>query len=106
MADWRWVSLKPATKSSVDITYQTDRVGISSTYTATYNMSTFTAAEFSDWSFLVNYNPQPFHFKIKAKKFVYFKLTLTNSQTDDELTVLSINLPARYGSKVKQGVTL
>ena len=96
-----WVSLKPATKSSVDITYQTDRVGISSTYTATYNMSTFTAAEFSDWSFLVNYNPQPFHFKIKAKKFVYFKLTLTNSQTDDELTVLSINLPARYGSKVK-----
>lgn len=96
-----WISLKPAAKSSVDITYQTDRVGTSSTYTATYNLATFVAADFGDWSFLVNYNPQPFHFKIKAKKFVYLKIILTNSQTDDELTVLSMNLPTRYGSKVK-----
>lgn len=96
-----WISLKPETKSSVEITYQTDRVGTSDTYTATYNLSTFTAADFGDWSFLVNYNPQPFHFKIKAKKFVYFKLTLTNDETDDKLTVLSINLPNRMGSKVK-----
>lgn len=96
-----WISLKPAAKSSVNITYQTDRVGTSSTYTATYNLATFVAADFGDWSFLVNYNPQPFHFKIKAKKFVYLKITLTNSQTDDELTVLSMNLPTRYGSKVK-----
>lgn len=96
-----WISLKPAAKSSVAITYQTDRVGTSSTYTATYNLATFVAADFGDWSFLVNYNPQPFHFKIKAKKFVYLKITLTNAETDDELTVLSMNLPTRYGSKVK-----
>lgn len=96
-----WISLKPETKSSVDITYQTDRVGTSNTYTATYNLSTFTGANFGEWSFLVNYNPQPFHFKIKAKKFVYLKITLTNSQTDDKLTILSMTLPTRYGSKVK-----
>lgn len=96
-----WISLKPATKSSVDITYQTDRVGTSLTYTATYNLATFVAADFGDWSFLVNYNPQPFHFKIKAKKFVYLKIILTNSQIDDELTILSMNLPTRFGSKVK-----
>lgn len=96
-----WISLKPETKSSVNISYQTDRQGLSDTYTATYNLATFTAADFGDWSFLVNYNPQPFHFKIKAKKFVYFKLILTNDATDEKLTVLSINLPARLGSKVK-----
>lgn len=96
-----WISLLPQTKSSVNITYQTDRQGTSDTYTATYNLSTFTAADFGDWSFLVNYNPQPFNFGIKAKKFVYFKLILTNDTTDEKLTVLSINLPVRYGSKVK-----
>lgn len=96
-----WISLKPESKSSVSINYQTDRTGTSDTYVATYNLSTFTAADFGDWSFLVNYNPQPFNFKIKAKKFVYFKLILTNDATDEKLTVLSISLPVRMGSKVK-----
>lgn len=96
-----WISLKPETKTSVEITYQTDRVADSDVYTAIYNLATFENADFSDWSFLVNYNPQPFRFKIKAKKFVYFKLILTNSDVDELLTVLSINLPVRFGSKVK-----
>lgn len=96
-----WISLKPEAKSSVSINYQTDRQGASNTYTAIYNLATFAAADFGDWSFLVNYNPQPFHFKIKAKNFVYFKLILTNDATDEKLTVLSINLPSRSGAKVK-----
>lgn len=96
-----WISLKPEDKSSVNITYETDRVGTSDTYTATYNLATFEAADFEDWSFLVNYNPQPFNFKIKAKKFVYFKLILANTALDEKLTVLSISLPVRMGSKVK-----
>lgn len=96
-----WISLKPEAKSSVNITFQTDRVGASDTYTATYNLATFADVDFGDWSFLVNYNPQPFHFKIKAKKFVYFKLILTNDKIDEKLTVLSISLPVRMGAKVK-----
>jgi hypothetical protein len=96
-----WISLKPAAKSSVTITYQTDRVGTSDEYTAIYNLATFATADFADWSFLVNYNPQPFHFKIKAKKFVFLKIILTNDETDEELTLLSMNLPVRTGSKVK-----
>lgn len=96
-----WISLKPESKTSVDVTYQTDRDADSDTYTAVYNLATFTATDFGDWSFLVNYNPQPFRFKIRAKKFVYFKLILINDETDEKLTVLSINLPVRYGSKVK-----
>jgi hypothetical protein len=96
-----WISIKPDNKSSVSITFETDRVGNSKVFTAVYNLSTFTTADFSDWSFLVNYNPQPFRFKIKAKKFVYFKLILENSKLDERLTVLSINLPVRIGSKVK-----
>jgi hypothetical protein len=96
-----WIALKPELKSGVDITYQTDRDGSSDTYTATYKLATFTNADFADWSFSTSYNPQPFRFKIKAKKFVYFKLILTNDSDKEKLTVLSINLPVRFGSKVK-----
>lgn len=94
-----WISMKPEARASVSITYQTDRNSSSNTYTAIYNLSTFASANFGSWSFLTNYNPQPFHFKIKAKKFVYFKLILKNSALDEKVTILSINLPARYGSK-------
>jgi hypothetical protein len=94
-----WISLKPEYRSSVDITYQTDRVALANTYTAVYNMAVFDDTDFGDYSFMVNYNPQPFRFKIKAKKFVYFKLILSNNELNDTLTILSINLTARYGSK-------
>src|SRR5690606_23482849 len=94
-----WISIKPDDRSSVDITYETDRVGTSNTYEAVYNLASFGNTDFSDMSYSVNYNPQPFRFKIKAKKFVYFKLKLTNDALDETLTVLSINLAARYGSK-------
>lgn len=96
-----WISLKPDDKSSVAITYQTDRDAVSDTYTASYDLATFSSVNFGDFNFYTNYNPQPFHFKIKAKKFVYFKLILTNAVSDEKLTVLSIHLPIRMGSKVK-----
>lgn len=96
-----WVSLKPEDKSRVDITYQTDRIGKSDIYTARYDFATFTSLNFGALSFSTNYNPQPFRFKIKAKKFVYFKLIITNDQIGETSTILSINLPTRFGSKVK-----
>lgn len=106
--DWRrkfvnemWISLQPDDLSSVDISYQTERVVTSGTYIAVYNVASFANMDFGNMSFYVNYNPQPFRFKIKAKKFVYFKLVLQNNELTDNLTVLSINLAARYGSKAR-----
>jgi len=96
-----WISIKPDANTSVDVTFQTDKVALSSTFVAQYNLSTFLSLNFNNFSFLTNYNPQPFRFKIRAKKFVYFKLILENDNTNDTLTVLSIALPPRYGSKVK-----
>lgn len=96
-----WISLKPEAKSSVDLTYQTDREANNDTYTAVYNLATYVAADYGAWSYLTNYNPQPFRFKVKAKKFVYFKLIFINESSADKLTILSIILPIRMGSKVK-----
>jgi hypothetical protein len=96
-----WVSLKPDDLSSVSISYETEKVVTSGTYVAVYNLSSFANTDFADYSFYTNYNPQPFRFKIKAKKFVYFKLLLRNDALRDNLTVISINLAARYGGKAR-----
>lgn len=96
-----WLSLKPEDKTSVTFTYQTDRVGKSGTFEGSIRLATFTNVDFSDFGLFVNYNPQPFRFKIKAKKFVYFKLIFDDTESDELATILSINLPIRMGSKVK-----
>jgi hypothetical protein len=95
-----FVSILPMLKTHVDISYQTDRNGSSDTYTAQYTVSQFDHADFAHWSFATNYGPQPFKFKIRAKKIDYFKLVLTNDGTDSA-TVLSITIPARTGGEVK-----
>lgn len=96
-----WLSLKPESKTRVQIKYQTDKSGYSDTLEAYYNLATFEHADFSNWSFSTNYNPQPFRFKIRAKKFAYFKIILWNDSATEIETILSINLLARMGGEVK-----
>jgi len=93
-----WISLNPEGKTSVDITYETNYNQSPLTYQASYDLMTFVGMDFSQFSFSTSYNPQPFRFKIKAKKFVYFKLKLDNTDLGDTLTVVSINLASSYGS--------
>ena len=107
-ADWlrkfiqrMFVSILPLTKTHVDITYITDRDGTSEIYTPMYGLSTFDHMNFAAFSFSTNYSPQPFKYKIRAKKFDYFKIALKNDGTDS-VTVLSITLPARTGGEVAQ----
>jgi len=96
-----FVSMRPGGRSHLDITYQTDKSGYSPTNTAGYNMATFKNCNFADYSFKTNYNPQPFRFKIRAKKIAFFRLILTNDGTDGA-TLLSLTLPFRVGGMVKR----
>jgi hypothetical protein len=95
-----FVSIKPFSKTHIDITYETDINNTSDVYTASYGLSGFDTWDFSDFDFSTNYSPQPFKFKIRAKKIDYFKLCITNDDTD-VATVLSITLPVRTGGEVK-----
>jgi hypothetical protein len=96
-----FVSILPLTRTHVDITYETDRDSTSDTITAEYALSNFETWDFSNFSFETNYNPQPFKFKIRAKKIAYFKMKIRNNGTDGAV-VLSITLPTRTGGEVKQ----
>lgn len=98
-----FISLLPMTKTHVKISYQTDRSASSNVYTASYGISTFDNMDFANFSFKTNYSPQPFKFKIRAKKIDYFKIVLEN-KNDDSATILSITLPVRSGGEVRQRV--
>jgi hypothetical protein len=96
-----WVSLKPEVLSSVDVSYTTDNDGTGEEQTLFYRLSNFQHMDFSHFSFATSYNPQPFYMEVQAQQFVYFKLILKNSSITDSLTILSINMPIRYGGKVR-----
>ena len=95
-----WVSIKPDPKVRLDMAPVTNNDGTGETQTIYYSLATFEHADFSKWSFLTSYNPQPFYIEIQAMGFVYFKLILMNSSLNENCTVLSITMPARMGGKV------
>ena len=95
-----FISILPAAKTHVDVSYETDLNNTSDVFTAEYGLSSFATWDFSDFSFSTNYSPQPKKFKIRAKKIDYFKLKLANNGLDS-VTVLSITLPTRTGGEVK-----
>jgi hypothetical protein len=109
-ADWLrkfiqriFISILPMTKTHVDVSFKTDRLGMSKTYIAAYGISTFDHMDFAHFSFATNYSPQPFKFKIRAKKIDYFKIVLRNDGADSA-SVLSITLPVRTGGEVRQRI--
>ena len=92
-----WVGLKPEAKSKVVVTVQTDRRNeyaekISAMSLATYFVST----DFQQWNFVLNQKPHMTRMKIKAKKFVYYKLIFRLDEKDQTVTVLNTDIRVRY----------
>ena len=96
-----FVSILPLTATHIDIYIKTDR---NSNYqfvkTISYALSSFETWDFSTFSFEVNYSPQPFKMKVRAKKIDYLKVKIANSGTDGAV-VLSVTFPVRTGGEVK-----
>lgn len=97
-----FISLKPETRSKIVATYETDRSGESDELIAEYNLLDWDDIDFNDFSFKVNTNPQPFRFKIRAKKIAYFMVRLKNNFERYRATILSITFLLRAGGEVKQ----
>jgi len=97
-----FVSLKPEVRAKAIVTYETDRTNESDELTAEYTLLDFNDVDFNDFSFNISRNPQPFKFKIRAKKADYFKIKIQNSFKEHGATVLTITLPVRIGGEVKK----
>jgi len=96
-----WVSIQPGAKEEIDLSWQTNRDSSRRKYRVEYKLMDYSNVDYGDWSYLTYYNPQPERLKIKAKKFVYFKLILENTSITATATVLSINLQTRMGGESK-----
>jgi len=96
-----WVGLKPESKSMCFVEWTSDYDSSTDKELISYSLMDFGAIDFANFSFLTNYNPQPFRIKLKAKKFAFFKLILTNDSNADTMTILNITLPMVVGGTTK-----
>lgn len=91
-----WIGLKPEPAGEVNVTVQTDRKSQYSEKVVSASLATFDQADFADWSFSTNRQPQMTRLKIKAKKFVYYKLVFKSNRQNTTATVLAADIRVRY----------
>lgn len=91
-----WVGIKPDSHASVDVTVMTDRSSALSEKNVSYAMFDFEHVDFSDFSFHTNDKPQMKRLKIKAKKFVFYKLIFKTDTDNTSVTVTSADIRVRF----------
>lgn len=96
-----WVALKPWAKTSMVINYTSDRDTGSDPKEIESRCFSFRNLSFANMSFSTNYSIKPFKIKLKAKKFAYLKLIISNNKLDEQLTINSISIQKVYGGNVK-----
>lgn len=95
-----WVLMQPQAKASAEIGYITNRNESPIKKKIEYSLVFFDDVDFSDFSFQVSNNPQPFRLKLKAKKFTNLKITIDNTE-DTDCTILALSLRVETGGESK-----
>lgn len=96
-----WVSMLPEGGSKMDITVKTDRRDEYLVKQAGLPLFSFSAMDFSNFSFLTGRAPKMQRVKIKVKKFVYYKLIFRVTEPGARATVLGYDQQVRYSANVK-----
>jgi hypothetical protein len=102
--DSLYLSLKPATKTSVDLYYTSDKkenVLINAGKPIQFTLFDFGALDFSNFTFYFSNFPKEVKEKVKAKQITHFQLKIQNSKVDVSLTILSLGIDYRYQSKIR-----
>jgi hypothetical protein len=95
-----WVLMQPQAKASAKIGYITNKNESPIKKDIQYSLVFFDDVDFSDFSFQVSNNPQPFRLKLKAKKFTNLKITIENAERTD-CTILALSLRVETGGESK-----
>ena len=96
-----WLGVKPESRSEVTVTAQTDRRSGYAEKVVGSSLSSFDKVNFARWSFRTSRQPQMKRLKIKAKKFVYYKLIFSSNTADSSVTVLAADIKVRYTGQAK-----
>ena len=86
-----WVLMQPQMRSSAVVSYVTNRGTNQNSQYISYNIQVMDNVDFSDFTFNIETNPQPFRLKMKAKKWTNMKITIDNNE-DTRCTILGLTL--------------
>lgn len=95
-----WVGIKPESQGEVTVTVQTDRKSSYTEKVVSADLIDFNRINFANFTFSTNRKPKMHRLKIKAKKFVFYKLIFQNS-TNTTATVLSTDIRVRFTGMAK-----
>lgn len=98
-----WIYIEPDDNTSVCTIWQTNRKSLTDDdcLEAEYKLIDYGAIDYSNWSYETNYNPEPFRFKIRAKKYAFIKFIFFNDDPLQSLTLLSMYVEAQTTGEVK-----
>ena len=91
-----WIGIKPEGHAAVDVTVLTDKEATYPTKSSTYTLFDFEHIDFEDFTFSTSDKPQMRRMKIKAKKFVYYKLVLSTNSNSTGVTVTAADIRVRF----------
>lgn len=96
-----WVGIKPEPHGEVFVTVQTDRKSVHTQKIVSSSLAVFDPADFRRWSFNTNRKPHMNRLKIKAKKFVFYKLIFYTESINTTVTILSADMRVRFTGYAK-----
>lgn len=100
-SSYLWISMLPEENSRMDVTVKTDRRDNYITKTIGVPLLSWEAMDFSNFSFVRSRAPRMKRIKLKAKKYVYYKLIFTVNHPGARATVLGYDQQVRFASEVK-----
>ena len=96
-----WLTLKPWTKTSLEVNYISDRDSGSEAKEIEQRCFDYKTVSYAVHTYNTQRSVKPFRIKLKAKKFAFLKLTLRNRKKDEKVTVNSIAIKKAVGGEVK-----
>lgn len=96
-----WIGIEPESRAEVEVTVMTDKKSSYAEKLVASSLATFSDVDFSRWSFRTNRQPFMTKLKIKAKKFVFYKLILQSNSVNTTATVLAADIRVRYTGYAK-----
>lgn len=98
-----WVGIKPERRGEVWVTVKTDRAeaGNEKVVASNFNLFNFADLNFADLCFGMNTRPIMKRLKIKAKKFIFYKLVFESDSATATATVVASDIRVRFTGYAK-----
>ncbi|WHY76066.1 hypothetical protein QNH20_18310 [Neobacillus sp. WH10] len=98
-----YFAMKPASRTSIDIYYSSDKKEnvLINTKKIQFNLFDFNNLDFNNFTFYSSTFPKEVKSKVKAKQVTHFQLMIQNNKLDESLSLLSMGIEYRYQSKIR-----